>query len=621
MNWRLVTFLLAALVAVLTGMVWHVSRLQWDVVTSTALRAAQIYSIALVEFRTAYTSEVVEPAIASGIDVAHDYIDRPRTIPLPATLSMILGERIGKQTGGAAAQLYSPYPFPWQQNIMTDQDTFKQAAWNALSEDPETPYFEFEETDGNTILRYATSDIMRPSCVTCHNTHPDTPRNDWKEGDLRGVLEVNLPLDSITVVVEDDLRSMIVIYSVVGLLAVISIGFTVGTLRQQAATLRKRVGEQTSELKTQVEGRLQSERDTIRSETWNRTIVETTISAIITIDTQGKVASINSATELLFGYERSEILGNNVSMLMPDPYQTEHDGYLERYHTTREPHIIGTGREVEAQRKDGSVFPAYLSVGEAIIEDETMYVGVIHDITKQKEAERLKDDFISTVSHELRTPLTSIKGALTFISEGVAGELPQKAKDLADIARRNSDRLILLINDILDIEKIQAGKLTIDMRIVKIPDLVSTAVDSNKGYGEKDKISISMSPEDVAKVEVRGDENRLLQVMANLLSNAVKYSDPGGDVGVAARYRPGTGNVRISVTDHGSGIPDAFRSQIFEKFSQADDAETAQRKGTGLGLAISKKIVELHGGTIGFDTKEGEGSVFFFDMPVEPASD
>ncbi|MBT5875050.1 MAG: adenylate/guanylate cyclase, partial [Candidatus Latescibacteria bacterium] len=123
MNWRLVTFLLAALVAVLTGMVWHVSRLQWDVVTSTALRAAQIYSIALVEFRTAYTSEVVEPAMASGIDVAHDYIDRPRTIPLPATLSMILGERIGKQTGGAAAQLYSPYPFPWQQNIMKDQDT------------------------------------------------------------------------------------------------------------------------------------------------------------------------------------------------------------------------------------------------------------------------------------------------------------------------------------------------------------------------------------------------------------------------------------------------------------------------------------------------------------------
>lgn len=174
---------------------WYMDYKQSALVESIAIKDAEIFSDALAEFRTLYTSEVVVTAKQQGVEITHDYMNREGAIPLPATLSMLLGEKIGTHQSGAQTRLYSPFPFPWREENGGLKDAFSKAAWDLLSNDPENPYYRFEEFQGRKSIRFATADLMRPSCVNCHNSHASTPKNDWKVGDVRGVLEVILPLD------------------------------------------------------------------------------------------------------------------------------------------------------------------------------------------------------------------------------------------------------------------------------------------------------------------------------------------------------------------------------------------------------------------------------------------
>ncbi len=182
----------------LTGLSWYLQQIVSQQLQGAALKSAQVYTAALTEFRSLYTSEVVARARASGMTISHDYQSDPQAIPLPATLSMLLGSRLGAQGTGTTTRLYSPYPFPWRQQEGGLSDDFGQQAWQALQADPERPFYRFEQQDERVVLRYATADLMRPACVECHNSHPDAPRRDWKVGDLRGILEVDQPLDIAT---------------------------------------------------------------------------------------------------------------------------------------------------------------------------------------------------------------------------------------------------------------------------------------------------------------------------------------------------------------------------------------------------------------------------------------
>lgn len=226
--------------------------------------------------------------------------------------------------------------------------------------------------------------------------------------------------------------------------------------------------------------------------------------------------------------------------------------------------------------------------------------------------DRLKKEFVSTVSHELRTPVTSIQGALGLIRGGAVSA--DKMQGLVEIAHKNSERLVRLLNDILDIEKIEAGKMNFRFRPVSVRALVDEAVAANRGYGENYGVDIAVAGE-APDVAVRGDDDRLMQVMANLLSNAVKFSPKGGIVTIrAAAVEPN--RVRISVADQGPGIPVEFRSRMFGKFAQADATDARRLGGTGLGLSIVKLIVERHGGAVGFETELGQGTTFNVDLPV-----
>lgn len=268
--------------------------------------------------------------------------------------------------------------------------------------------------------------------------------------------------------------------------------------------------------------------------------------------------------------------------------------------------------KAEIELKDGHTFERYSA---PVISAEGEYYGRVwffRDVTERRAIERMKNEFVAVVSHELRTPLTSIRGSLGLLAGGVVGELPPRAASMIDIALKNSERLIRLINDILDIEKIESGKMIFKFQPVVLDELVRQTIEANRGFGQQYDVAIELTAT-LPGVQVYADPDRIAQVITNLISNAIKFSPPGGKVEVAIGREP-RGRIRITVTDHGPGIPVEFRDRIFQKFAQADSSNTRQQGGTGLGLSISRAIVERHSGQIGFVTASGVGTTFYVDL-------
>jgi signal transduction histidine kinase len=232
-------------------------------------------------------------------------------------------------------------------------------------------------------------------------------------------------------------------------------------------------------------------------------------------------------------------------------------------------------------------------------------------------ADRVKSEFISTVSHELRTPLTSIRGSLGLLNGGAAGPIPPKPAELIGIAYRNTDRLQRLINDILDVEKLDSGKLSLELAPHSLPGLIKQAVEANAGYAQGCDVQLAVQlavQQPLPDATVSVDPHRLLQVLANLLSNAAKFSPAGAAVEVSLHVCETT--ARVEVKDRGPGIPAEFQGRIFQRFAQADGSDSRRRGGTGLGLAISKALIERMGGVIDYVTAPGRGTSFFFDLPL-----
>jgi signal transduction histidine kinase/DNA-binding response OmpR family regulator len=270
----------------------------------------------------------------------------------------------------------------------------------------------------------------------------------------------------------------------------------------------------------------------------------------------------------------------------------------------------GHSRRAEIRTIDGRV----LDFRQAVTIDGRTVVS-FSDITERKEIERIKDEFISTVSHELRTPLTSITGSLGLLARGIGGELPAKAVNLIGIAHKNGERLNRLINDLLDIDRIESGQMEFHREPVDICALLAQSVEQNRPYAERFGVNLDLKLSSYPTT-VMGDSDRLLQVAANLISNAVKHSPSDGTVTILVKKCGAWG--RFEVRDNGSGISEGFRARIFQRFAQADSSDRRSQGGTGLGLSIARSIVERHGGAIGFETRTGEGSgtVFHVDLPL-----
>jgi signal transduction histidine kinase len=236
-------------------------------------------------------------------------------------------------------------------------------------------------------------------------------------------------------------------------------------------------------------------------------------------------------------------------------------------------------------------------------------------LDEHEKMERMKDEFISVVSHELRTPLTSIHGSLGLLAAGLANELSPRAAQLLEVAQRNSQRLVRLVGDILDLQKIEAGTMPFELRLLDVGLFLAQALEANQAYGNQFGVTFVLGDVEEGLL-VRADPDRLMQVITNLLSNAARFSPPDHLVRISAR---GHGAFTcVTVTDYGPGIPESFRSRVFERFSQANPSPARGKGGTGLGLSISKAIMEHMGGSIHFDSEVGVGTSFHVELVREP---
>ncbi|WP_207867874.1 response regulator [Brevundimonas goettingensis] len=345
-----------------------------------------------------------------------------------------------------------------------------------------------------------------------------------------------------------------------------------------------------------------------------KVIFDSAIDTIITLNPSGSIETVNAAGERMFGYSAAELARRDVSLLIDIAPDGEGE-FLKRLGASQGALTRGLIRQMEGLRRSGETFPVDVALGAMQLPTGTHVVAVVRDISERRRIEQLKDEFVSTVSHELRTPLTSIAGSLGLLSGGAAGPLPEKAARLIQIAQSNSQRLVRLINDILDIEKIESGKLRLDLAPLDLREIAERSIEGVQGYARELGVVVALGEAEDAPV--RGDADRLIQVVTNLLSNASKFSPAGGVVTVTVDRE--TRLARLSVVDQGPGIPESFRSRIFSKFAQADGSDTRAKGGTGLGLAIAREIAERHGGRLWFESAEGEGATFHLDLPLADA--
>ena len=357
-----------------------------------------------------------------------------------------------------------------------------------------------------------------------------------------------------------------------------------------------------------------------------KAIVKTAVNGVISIDATGAIRVFNPAAERLFGWKAEDIIGKNVSMLMPEPYASEHDGYIRRFLQTQQARILGTEREVMAQRKDGSLFPISLAVGHGVLsEGRPIFVAFVADITLQKKAEqelllakeaaeeaaKAKANFLANMSHEIRTPMNTVIGFAEIALQNQA--LPADTREYIRTILNSARHLLNVINDILDFSKIEAGKVELESVCFNLLFAVQETLKtiglraSEKGLA----IELHIAP-DLPRF-FRGDPNRLRQVILNLVGNAVKFTE-SGSVSMLIEKADGEDMLHFAISDTGIGMTREQTEKIFDSFSQADSTTSRRFGGTGLGTTISKQIVEMMGGQIWVESQLGRGSTFHFTV-------
>jgi PAS domain S-box-containing protein len=365
-----------------------------------------------------------------------------------------------------------------------------------------------------------------------------------------------------------------------------------------------------------------------------RAIVETAVDGIITIDERGNVSSFNPAAVRLFGYTPHEVIGKNVNQLMPAPYHEEHDGYLHNYVTTGTKKIIGIGREVIGRRKDGSEFPMDLAVSETLLGDRRIFTGIVRDISERKRvdhelanardaaesANRSKSEFLANMSHEIRTPMNAILGFANMVvhkNQDKAGRI-----ECALTIQRNALHLLELINEILDLSKIEASQMKVERIACNLPEMLSEIVSLMRPRAIEKGLAFGVSFTGPIPRLIQTDPMRLRQILVNLLGNAIKFTNVGKiDARIANEGADGPNIVlRVDVVDTGIGMAPHLLSRLFRPFTQGDESITRKFGGTGLGLTISKRFAELLHGDISVTSEVGIGSTFTLKVDGGPSA-
>jgi len=367
--------------------------------------------------------------------------------------------------------------------------------------------------------------------------------------------------------------------------------------------------------------RLKSEKQNAENEARLRSIISSMSEGIVVQDNTGFIELCNDAAESILGLTKDQMMGRtSIDPRWMSIYENgspfpgdEHPAMV----------TLSTGEALDdvvmgVNKPDDAT--TWISINSRPIYINNTgkpdaVVATFRDITTQTNANQIKSDFISTVSHELRTPLTSIRGSLGLLNGGILADLPSTVSDMLTVAERNCDRLIELINDLLDFEKLSAGKMDLAFSSIDLVTLLNNAIEANQPYADKFGIQIELrkSPEQII---LQIDERRILQVLANFLSNASKFSATDSTV-IIEYEKLKDDHVKVMVKDKGPGVPSEFENRLFDRFSQADGSDTRSKGGTGLGLAISKSLIERHNGEIGFINDSPTGATFYFTIPLD----
>ena len=372
--------------------------------------------------------------------------------------------------------------------------------------------------------------------------------------------------------------------------------------------------------------RRRAEQERTDDEARIRSVVNYVLDGIITIDEQGTVDAFNPAAEKLFGYLAEEVIGQNVRMLMPEPFHGEHDSYLANYRNTGDAKVIGIGREVVGRRKDGVSFPMDLAVSEFWLSKRRYFTGIVRDITERKRIEkemydllielkdgdRRKDEFLAMLAHELRGPLAPLRNMLEIMKRAAGdGDILQQARSTME---RQLSQLVRLVDDLIDVSRITRNKLELRKERVELASVIEQAVETCRPLAESNEheVTVTLPPK---SIQLNGDPVRLSQIFSNLINNACKYTEPGGRVWLTTD-RQGS-DVLISVKDNGTGIPPEMLPRIFEMFTQADRTLERSQGGLGIGLTLVKQLVEMHDGTVeALSDGPGLGSEFVVRLPI-----
>ncbi len=353
-------------------------------------------------------------------------------------------------------------------------------------------------------------------------------------------------------------------------------------------------------------------------------IMDNVVEGVITIDEDSRIESYNPAVGKIFGYDSFELLGQQITQLMPESYRDAHCNGVQRYLKTGNAKILGGSVEVEGLKKDGTVFPLEISLSEIDQKERALFIATMRDITDRKKAENLlirdkevaeaanhaKSEFLSRMSHELRTPMNAILGFGQLMELDADDPLSENHQERLNEILKAGNHLLELINEVLDLSRIEAGKLTLSIEDVDVREVLEETLTLILPMAEKKGISVKNSIEN--RTFVRADRTKFKQVMLNLLSNAVKYNIENGSV-ILSIDETGDGRVRIGVKDTGSGLTEKQQDTIFEPFNRLD-ADQSEIEGTGIGLTITRRLMDLMDGAIDISSTPGKGSTFTLEF-------
>jgi PAS domain S-box-containing protein len=653
-GWRFVAALTFSFLCGVAGLVWYVFDLQSRLITTGALESAEFYTTVMKEFRSLYSSEVVSRVRGvAQVQVTHDYLDHERAIPLPATLGMKLGERIGMELSGAKTALYSAYPFPWRQAQGGLNDEFRRQAWEALTLDSEKPYFEFTTQEGIPVLRYASADIMRESCVDCHNSHPDTPKSDWNVGDVRGVLEIIYPMTNVIDQNEVGKRGAFIWTSFVVVFGVVCLGSMIFKFKVSTKELERRVKERTAEVE-------KTERSLRQSMEFNNRLLETVRTIIIGVDTKDSINYWNSLAEEYFGKRREDVMGRQI---LDVGLKWDWQKVCTKILDSMASESYSNRFEIDYEREYGGRSILSISIAPILgaLDKHKGYLIIADDITEQKnqQSEKAQKDKLQSIgqlaagiAHEINTPIQYLGDNTRFLQEifGELNEVVVKGKALVNK---------LVSGDDIGALQTQFGDLWEEYDIDYIVDDVPRAIEqslegvervstivkamkefSHPGFKEKDKTDINRAIENtitisrgvwkyVAEMETDFDPKMgeiscfvgpLNDVVLNMIVNSAQAIDSLGENGpslqglirITTKRHVDFGEIRIK--DTGPGIALNIQKRVFDPFFTTKEVG----KGTGQGLSLSRNIiVEQHGGELFFETEAGKGTTFVIRLPIE----